>query len=49
MMIIRGPKLFRIECDNTCRSIDSGGAASRFLEVLKAFCVVFLDVSIMNV
>ena len=47
--IARGLKPFRIECDSTGMPIEGGGAASRFLEVLKSFYVVILDVSIIKV
>ena len=48
-MIARGLKPFHIECDNTDMSIEGERAVLRFLEVLKVFCVVFLDVSIIKV
>ena len=47
--ITGGLKPFRIECDSTGMLIEGEGAASRFLEVLKKICVVFLDISIIKV
>lgn len=45
----RGEKPHRIECDNTGRPIEVGRAGSKFLEVLRLLCIVFLDVSIIKV
>ena len=45
----RGLKPHVIECNSLGAPEESGRAGSRFLEVLKAFCMVYLDVSIIKV
>ena len=45
----RGLKPHVIECNSLGEPDDSGRDGSRFLEVLKALCTIFLDVSIIKV
>ena len=45
----RGLKPHVIECDSLGEPVDSGRNGSRFLEVLKALCTIYLDVSIIKV
>ena len=47
--IARGQHPFRIECDSAGKPIEFGKAGSRFLEVLRAFCIVYLDISVIKV
>ena len=47
--IARGLKPFRVECDSAGMPVESGRAGYRFIEVLRAFCIVYLDVSIIKV
>lgn len=47
--IARGQKPFRIECNSEGKPNETGGAGSKFIEVLRALCIVFLDVSIVKV
>jgi hypothetical protein len=47
--IVRGHNPFIIDCNSAGRPNESGRYGSRFLEVLRAFCVVYLDVSVIKV
>lgn len=47
--IVQGQKPFRIKCNSAGRPNKSGRARSKFLEVLRALCIVYLDVSIIKV
>jgi hypothetical protein len=47
--IVRGQKPFIIDCDSAGRPNENGRYGFRFLEVLRAFCVVNLDVSVIKV
>lgn len=45
----QGQNPFRIECNSASRPIECGRAGSKFLEVFRAFCIEYLDVSIIKV
>ena len=47
--IARGQKPFLVECNSEGQPIETGGAGSKFVEVFRALCSVFLDVSIIKV
>lgn len=47
--IARGQKPFVVECDHEGKPIDAYGGGSKFAEVLRALCIMFLDVSIIKV
>jgi hypothetical protein len=34
-----------VECNNEGKPIETGGARSKFMEVLRALCIIYLDVS----
>lgn len=47
--ILRGQNPFRIECNSAGRPIEFGRVGFRSLQVLKALCIIFLDVSIIKI
>ena len=47
--IARGQKPFKIECNSEGKLNEIGGGGSKFIKVLRALCIVFLDVSIIKV
>ena len=45
----RGLKPFWVECNSAGHALETSRGGSRFLEVFRAFCIAFLDVSIIRV